>query len=386
MKYHARSEAHYRPFSYGVFFKIFLLSFTVFISPMGQSPGDSGRVFYPQGQNEAAKKNFDGDRTSAKLQDPSDIVVAPDGSIIISDGGHNTIRQIDPAGNVKTIAGNAFEIGNTDGKALASTFSDPAGLALSVNGDLYIVNHSILGSGTIRKITPQGDVSTIKRRSGDGSFEFLCPRFPNAIALGKDGTLFISESTRITTLTPDGVYSTLAGHETEAGYGDGTGSEARFRNIISIVVADDGNLLVSDKDNNVIRKVTTKGVVTTHAGKAGTRGHMDGTLDTALFSLPVGIAFDPQGNLYIAELGSGTIRMICNDGQVITIAGIPNKEGFTDGPSAEALFNRPTQVAVDPQGNVIVVDCFNNAVRKITKDRVVTTIVGTPNKKTLKKA
>jgi DNA-binding beta-propeller fold protein YncE len=323
------------------------------------------------------RNNFDGDSHSARLLSPSGIVVTPGGVIYVTDSGHNTIRRIDCNGNVATIAGSPSRTGTVDGKGVLATFSEPSGIALSPSGEIFVVDSGVLGTGRIRRIDPEGSVTSL-RYINAGRPDFVRPHLGCGIAVAKDGTVFVTESTRIARWVPDGHYADLAGDQTEGGYRDGEGPEARFENVVAIAVGPDGCLYVTDKGNGVVRRITLSGSVTTFAGQAGSVGLKDGPRSSARFDQPVGLTFDAKGNLLIADLGNNCIRKIDTEGQVTTIAGTPGESGFVDGPADQAKFDRPLDVAVGGDGTIYVVDCFNNAVRTITGNGLVSTLVGNP--------
>ena len=171
------------------------------------------------------------------------------------------------------------------------------------------------------------------------------------------------------------LFSTVAG---DPGYGskDGTGSAARF-NLPGGVAADsDGNVFVADTANHTIRKITAAGVVTTLAGRAGRSGSVNGAGSAARFKSPGGVAVDAGGNVFVADTGNHTIRMITAGGVVTTLAGSAGNLGSADGAGGVARFNNPTSLAVDAAGAVYVADTWNHRIRKITAGGIVSTLAG----------
>jgi sugar lactone lactonase YvrE len=142
----------------------------------------------------------------------------------------------------------------------------------------------------------------------------------------------------------------------------------------------DGNIYVADMGTNTIRKITPEDVVTTLAGTAGTSGHSDGTGSAASFDLPQGITVDTGGNLFVTDYFNDTIREITPEGVVTTLAGTAGTSGSTDSTGTAARFNSPMGIAVDAGDNVYVADMNNNTIRKITSEGVVTTLAGTAGK------
>jgi len=158
---------------------------------------------------------------------------------------------------------------------------------------------------------------------------------------------------------------------------DAVGKEARFYRPYGIISDSGGNFFVADAGNSTIRKITPDGVVTTIAGLAGVPGSDDGKGSEARFNFPTDIAIDEQGNLYVVDLDDHTVRKITPDAVVTTLAGVPGVHGFRDGAGDQALFYQPRGVAADHAGNVFVADQLNRRIRKIDPSGVVSTFAGT---------
>jgi uncharacterized repeat protein (TIGR02543 family) len=179
-------------------------------------------------------------------------------------------------------------------------------------------------------------------------------------------------------ITPAGAVSTLAGLAGSPESTDGTGSAARFNMPIGVAVDTNGNVYVGEYGNSTIRKITPGGVVSSLAGLAGNIGSADGTGSAARFKNPNGVAVDTNGNVYVADYGNYTIRKITPGGAVSTIAGLAGNRGTTDGVGAAARFFYPAGIAVDNARSLYVADTFNHTIRKITSDGTVTTLAGFP--------
>ena len=143
---------------------------------------------------------------------------------------------------------------------------------------------------------------------------------------------------------------------------------------IGVAVLPNGNIVVADRNVHIIRLITPAGVVTTLAGTAGTSAFADGTGAAARFSSPNGVAVLPNGNIVVADTNNSRIRLVTQAGVVTTLAG--SNASFADGTGTAARFNAPYGVAVLPDGNIVVADTTNNRIRLITPAGVVTTLAG----------
>src|SRR4030095_14292092 len=171
-------------------------------------------------------------------------------------------------------------------------------------------------------------------------------------------------------------FSTFAGTAGMSGSTDGTGSAARFTSPAEVAFDSANNLYVADTGNHTIRKITPAGVVSTFAGSPGMPGSADGTGRAARFDSPIGVSLDSAGNLYVGDADNATHRKITPAAVVTTFAGKAGETGSADGTGSNARFSGPRGVAVSAAGNVYVADAFNNTIRKITPEGVVTTLAG----------
>jgi NHL repeat len=173
----------------------------------------------------------------------------------------------------------------------------------------------------------------------------------------------------------------FAGNLAGPGTTDGTGAAARFLYPLGIATDSAGNVYVADNASHTIRKITPAGEVSTFAGTAGNPGSADGTGAAARFDFPVGLATDNADDVYVADTGNNTIRKITPAGVVSTLAGTAGYSGSADGTGGAARFYVPYGITVDNAGNVYVADNFNCAIRGITPNGEVSTIVGIPGQK-----
>lgn len=269
-----------------------------------------------------------------------------------------------PLTTVSTLAGTSVQA-SLNGASAVATFNSPYGIASDPSGAVYVAEHASL----IRKISPEGLVTTLAGGAGatgagfiDGSGAEASFRNPHALALDKTGLVFIADAGNgaIRKVTPAGIVSTLA-----------TGLGA----VQGIAVDSKGNVYVTDYWRHSVKKITPGGVVSTLAGGSAF-GLLDGTGGQASFVHPQGISIDVHDNLFIADSGNNAVRKITPAGVTTTVAGGVSS-GFANGSGATARFSYPTGVAVDGAGNVFVADHDNHAIRKITPSGVVTTVAGT---------
>ena len=434
--------------------------------------------------------NLDGKGSDARFDSPQGIAIDSVGRRFVVDKGNHIIRKIETDGTVSTFAGGPAQFGAVDGVGLEARFSAPTGIAIDSDDTLYVTDTR---NYTIRKITPDGTVTTLAgqaRKPGevDGPGATALFTSPAGIAVDTDKTVYVSESYGgdvIRKISPDGIVSTFAGAAGSPGHQNGVGSEARFFNLESMVIDSAHNLYVADDS---IRKITPEGSVTDFAGGGGLSERIDGigtaasfkylrtlaidrsdtlfavdgyddarirkiTPDAVVTTLPVndpavaglnvqhlyyiaagadgsltatgalevykitgtdtitllagsipdfglvnggaeqarfgrfdittpfshllayGVAADPAGNVYVADTWNGRVRKISTSGDVSDFAG-GNPDGIADGTGSDAGFTIPRGLVADIAGNLFVADTSNCTIRKITPDGNVTTLAG----------
>lgn len=253
----------------------------------------------------------DGQGILAKFSFPNGIAIDSEGILFISEGGSSTIRRISLTGFVRTHAG-SFPSGFANGRTENAKFDGPRGMTVDASGNVFIVD---MFNYKIRKISINGDVTTIAgstRGFTDG--QGLNSQFdlPTAVVSDGAGNLFVTDlgNHKIRKITPNGSVSTLAG--STQGFADGQGAAAKFNLTNGITIDSQGNLYVTDSDK--IRKISSTGLVTTLAGS--TKGFKDGIGTNAKFNSVHGITIDKQGNLFVTDnddTGSDRIRKITFD-------------------------------------------------------------------------
>jgi hypothetical protein len=194
---------------------------------------------------------------------------------------------------------------------------------------------------------------------------------PSGVALDAAGNLYISQQTThtIRRVSPNGIISTIAGTGTAGYSGDGgPATQAQMRSPIGIASDSAGNLYIAEQVNNIIRKVSAAGIITTVAGN-GTQGFSgDGGLAiNASIDGPFGVAVDRVGNVYLTDSRSDRIRWVHRDGTITTIAG-NGAPGFSGdgGPPTAAQLQGPHGVIVDAAGNLLIADSANDRIRRVT--------------------
>jgi large repetitive protein len=277
---------------------------------------------------------------------------------------------------VNTLAGNGYA-GSRNGIHRDSLFYRPTDIVTDRHGNLYVADFN---NNQIRVISRNGVVTTFAGTGmpghADGTGREAMFHGPHSIAMDVQGNVIVTDANNfcIRKITPEGLVTTVAGNRFP-GYLDGTGEYALFVYPTGITVGRNGNIYVADRDSHTIRKITPDGMVTTLAG-TGEAGYQDGPGVESKLHDPITLAQDSMGNLYVADAGNHSIRKITVKGQVSTFAGRP-LPGFKDGRTAKALFHRPMGLAFDDDDNLYVSDSNNSRIRRITPDGVVTTLAGT---------
>jgi len=307
----------------------------------------------------------DGLLKDARFNLPRALAEDANGNLFIADQGNNVIRKITNDGQVITLAGDGLP-GLKDGNGTVARFKQPGALTVGMDGNIYVADY---GNNAIRKVSPQGEVTTMAGDSVPGNVngDVSIARFygPSGIAMDDQGNLYVSDffNNVIRKIASDNQVTTYAGTGA-IGAIDGFRQQAAFYGPATITIDKDGNLFVGDWFNFSIRKIDGSGMVTTLAGSS--QGYFDSTGIEAQFNTPLGLAPDDQGNLYVADGFNNVIRKVDNNGNVTTLAGFTDP-GYKNGSPENARFNGPAGLVYDSKtGTIYIADWYNYRIRKIT--------------------
>ncbi len=285
-----------------------------------------------------------------------------------------------PAQPITTSAlAGALGPGFVNGTGSAALFNLPTYVVVLANGDALVSDAS---NHVIRRVTPAGVVTTFAGSGiggwADGPAASAKFDAPAGLALDATGALIVADTNNqvIRRVSLAGNVTTLAGMVDEAGFTDGPVSIACFFAPSAVAVRSDGSILVADTNNHVIRRLVVGSMVTTVAGQPTSAGFVDGTGTAARLAFPRGIAMGTNGNAYICDTNNSAIRELTPANLVTTIAG-NGTSGLVDGFGSAARLNRPRQISAHPDGTFYVADQMNHAVRQVSAGGAVATIAGT---------
>lgn len=267
------------------------------------------------------------------------------------------IRKTSPTGAVSVYAGQREDGHIVDGPLANARFANLKAIAIDGSDNLYVADEN-----TVRKITTSGVVSTLA--TVDWGLR--------GIAVDQAGNLFGTTPFQVIRIAADGTVVAVAGSPDTFGAADGSGTSASFHFPSGITIDAAGILYVSDTENDLIRKVTPGGDVTTIAGSGREPDSKsdDGVGSTAHFYRPTGITIGKDDALYVVDEDNYTVRRVTKAGVVTTFAGKARTPGWVD---ATGLV--PTAIAVNANGDLLVSDGLGT-MRKITPAGVVTTLAG----------
>lgn len=336
---------------------------------------EQGKVFTIAGNGSGGFNGDENPALQAKLSSPYDVAVRKDGSYYIMDHGNSRVRLVDPLGVIHTVAGAGKDGFNGDNiPATEAQLNRPYGLCLDADENLYIADtynnriRKVDSNGIITTIAGTGDGGF----GGDGG-PALKAQFntPFGIFIDQTGTLYIADTGnhRVRMVTREGIITTLAGNGEVGFTGDGSPAIAcRLNNPLSVYTDAAKNVFIADAGSHVIRKIGASGLISTVAGN-GQPGHSGdgGPATQARLHKPSGITKDKEGNLLITDAENHVIRLVNQFGTISSYAG-SGEEGYSeDGVSpGQAKFKRPSRVFVTANDDAYVADMHNHRVRLIT--------------------
>jgi YD repeat-containing protein len=324
-----------------------------------------------------ATGGFSGDggpATQARFFNPRGVAVAADGSAYIADWGNHRVRRVGPDGVITTVAGSSSVegFGGDGGPATQARLNAPTDVELAPDGSYAIADFR---NFRIRRVTRDGIITTVAGTglqgfSGDGGPATQARlNFAADIALAPDGTLYIADSLnhRIRRVGPDGIITTVAGTGVAGFSGDGgPAAGAQLSRPGGVALGADGSLYIADTSNRRIRRVGTNGVMTTVAGTGvfGSGGD-GGPASQASLGFPSRLAVGPDGSVYVSD--SNRVRRITAEGVITALAGTGVAGFGGDGGAATqaVLFQSDGGLAVAPDGSVYITDAINNRIRPV---------------------
>lgn len=328
------------------------------------------KQFGPIGQGDG------GPAINAFLSYPYGVAFAPDGSLLIAEGGANRVRRVTPDGIIHTVAGNGSASDSGDGGlAVNAGVFFPTSVAVGPDGSLYIP------AGTaVRRVAPNGIISTVAGTGaypalddsdiGDGGPATQAKMYAGSIAVAPDGTLYIDGSggsvgNRIRRVGPDGIITTIAGKGPPGFSGDGGPATEALLNVHrAIKLGPDGSLYIADGFNVRVRRITPDGIINTVVGGGSLPLGSDGVPATELNPYIVNIVdVTPDGTIFFSSVvtnGFQYVYRVSPDGIAHLHAGVRHAYGMGDRladnvPGRQAEFDA-RGLAVGPDGAVYLSD------------------------------
>ena len=302
------------------------------------------------------------------------ITIDEKGNFYIATHDHNTIERIDKKGMLTRFVGTG-ESGYTGdgGPALQAKLRVPAGLFHDKKGNLYFADRD---NHVVRKVDSEGIITTIAGTGtagfdgDDGPATKAKLNHPSGLVLDSKGNLYISDrsNNRIRVVDSKGIIKTFAGSGLDGYAGDsGPALKAKIDKPFGLAIDKKDNLYIADRGNNRIRKVTPSGIITSVAGDGGFFFMGDnGPAYRASIAGPTGVAVDDKGNIYIADRNNNRIRVVDKLGMIRTVAGTGQQDYNGDAELArDTNLHLPFGLSLDSEGRLLVIDRSHYRIRRI---------------------
>lgn len=338
---------------------------------------------------------INGSLTDSRYHQPNSIVKLPNGDFLISDTLNHTIRKLSEK-EVASFAGSPIGFttlneaigGYHDDISVDAAFNSPSGLAVDKHNNVYVADSE---NHVIRKISADGEVTTLAGTTmlghADGKSDQAQFYYPSDVAIDSKGNVYIADTLNhaIRKITPEGIVSTInalsnriveytPGYPEFAGdFADGPLASAKFNEPTNIVVDSKDNLYVSDRGNQRIRYIDfTANAVSTVAGSGELKedhfyvegAFNDGEAAQAQFNSPEGLLLVDDKVLIVADRSNHIVRVI-NNGKVNTLVGTPEEFGEANGVLSSATLNEPSDIAMTEDGALLVVEAGYNRIRLV---------------------
>lgn len=335
-----------------------------------RSPAGSGAYGFGGDNNPAA---------NALLATPSGVAVDGDGNMFIADTYNNRIRKVNAAGVITTYAGTGIGGYTGDGgQATIARIDTPIGIAVDRSGNVYFsdsLNDAVRKVDTTGKITTVAGNGQ-SGFSGDGG-QATAARLslPQSLIFDGAGNLYICDTfnNRVRKVDTQGIITTIAGNGSAGYSGDGgLATQAKLDTPDGVAVDRLGNVYIADTQNFVVRKVDTSGKISTYAGNGidGYGGDNGAALQANLSPIR-GLAVDASGNLYIGDPGNDRIRRVDTKGKITTVAGNGSTGYNGDAMTAtQAWLNEPIGISIDPYGVLYFTDSYGDRVRVLKSNQL----------------